>query len=91
MTYAERIHSKLTQAFSPCDITLTDESHKHAGHSGADPAGETHFALTIASDAFDGMNRVQRHQAIYKVLESEMNERVHALRMRVLTFDEVDS
>lgn len=84
-TYAERIRRKLDAAFRPNVLEIVDESSMHAGHSGARPGGETHFAVTIASGAFDGLNRVARHRAVYDVLSEELAERVHALRIDART------
>ena len=89
MTYAERIQTKLTDAFSPAELDVRDDSHKHKGHVGARPEGETHFHVRIVSDAFDGQNRVNRQRAIYKVLKAELDERVHALSLEVLTPGEI--
>ena len=89
LSYAQRIRDKVEAQFAPCNLILEDDSQKHAGHAGADPAGETHFTLHIVSDKFKGMSRVQRHQLIYEVLEDELKERVHALSITAKTFEEV--
>lgn len=83
MTYAERIQTKLTEAFSPAELDVRDDSHKHKGHVGARPEGETHFHVRIVADSFAGQNRVNRQRAIYKVLKDELEERVHALSLEV--------
>lgn len=88
MTYAERIQTKLSDAFSPAELDVRDDSHKHKGHVGARPEGETHFHVRIVSEAFQGQNRVNRQRAIYKVLKAELDERVHALSLEVLSPDE---
>lgn len=84
----EKIEQKLTVAFSPKQLEVIDESHKHAGHSGAKPGGETHFHVTIVSAAFAGQNRVKRHQAVYKALAEELQTQVHALSLATLTPEE---
>ncbi len=78
---SERMRRKLDAAFRPSRLEIVDESSMHAGHAGARPGGETHFAVTIASGAFEGLNRVARHRAVYDVLADEIAERVHALRI----------
>jgi acid stress-induced BolA-like protein IbaG/YrbA len=48
-----------------------------------------HFELLIVSDAFVGLSRVRRHQAIYGALGDAMrDELVHALTMQTLTAEE---
>jgi BolA family transcriptional regulator, general stress-responsive regulator len=78
----ERLEQKLRDAFSPSICIIKDQSHLHAGHAGADPAGETHFRLEIVSDAFAGKSRLEAHRMIYAVIQEEMEERVHALVIR---------
>jgi BolA family transcriptional regulator, general stress-responsive regulator len=87
-TYRTRIERKLTQAFSPVLLEITDDSHLHAGHAGHNPLGETHFSIHIVSPVFAGMNSVARHREIYRVLSDEMRERVHALSLQALSLDE---
>lgn len=47
-----------------------------------------HFDAVIVSAAFDGLGRIQRHQAVYKVLGDLMVEDVHALQLKTHTPDE---
>ncbi|MDH5208190.1 MAG: BolA/IbaG family iron-sulfur metabolism protein [Burkholderiaceae bacterium] len=47
-----------------------------------------HFQALIVSPAFNGRNRVARHQLVYAALGERMREEVHALSMRTLTPDE---
>ena len=44
-----------------------------------------HFQALIVSSAFEGKNRVQRHQLVYKALGDRMREEIHALSMQTLT------
>jgi len=60
-------------------MELKDDSHKHAGHAGASPSGETHYSLLIESEMFRNMSRVAAHQAIYKQLQTEFDTGLHAL------------
>lgn len=85
MSYRERIRDKLTEAFRPTVLDVIDDSHSHRGHSGARPGGETHFTVRIVSEAFAGQNRVARQRAVYRVLQAELDERVHALVLDVRT------
>ena len=36
MSLAEQITARLTQTFSPLQLDVVNESHRHAGHSGDD-------------------------------------------------------
>jgi BolA family transcriptional regulator, general stress-responsive regulator len=88
VTVAATIREKLEQRFAPTRLDVFDESHRHAGHAGARPEGETHFALTIASSAFAGLGRVARQRLVYETLADEIGNPVHALSLTTLTPDE---
>ena len=47
MSVAETMQQKLTAAFRPTRLAIVDDSHKHAGHAGARPGGESHFSVEI--------------------------------------------
>jgi BolA protein len=84
----ERLRRRLTEAFAPQRLEIVDESHRHAGHAGARPGGETHFRVTVAAAAFVGQNRLARQRAVYAVLAEELAGGVHALSLTALTPDE---
>ena len=44
-----------------------------------------HFQALIISSAFEGKNRVQRHQLVYQALGDRMREEIHALSMQTMT------
>lgn len=79
---AQRITDKLTEAFAPSALTVTDESHLHAGHAGARPEGESHFRVHIVSGAFSGKTLVQRHRMVNETLAEELAGPVHALTIK---------
>jgi BolA protein len=70
------------EVLNPTRIELVDDSEQHRGHGGYNPAGESHFSLTIESPAFAGKGRVERQRMIYAALGDLMRERVHALSIR---------
>jgi BolA protein len=88
MSVADTIRHKLTERFTPTRLDIVDESHRHAGHAGARPGGETHFAVTIAAAGFAGHNRVARQRLVYQTLAEELATRVHALSLTTLAPEE---
>jgi BolA family transcriptional regulator, general stress-responsive regulator len=88
VTVAETIRRKLTARLDPIRLDVVDESHRHAGHVGARPEGETHFAVTIIATAFAGLNRVARQRLVYDILADELAARVHALSLTTLAPDD---
>jgi BolA protein len=85
---AERIRTALQAAFPPAEVRVDDDSHRHAGHAGAQPEGETHYSVLCVSSAFAGMSRVARSRAAHAALEAEFGAGLHALSLRLLTPEE---
>jgi len=88
VTVAETIREKLTERFAPTRLEIVDESHRHAGHSGARLEGETHFAVTVVSPVFAGLTRVARQRLVYQTLAVELATRIHALSLTTVACDE---
>ncbi|KAL7455736.1 hypothetical protein ACHAWC_007987 [Mediolabrus comicus] len=85
------IMSTLIPILKPTSISLVDNSSQHAGHAGSKgwaESGESHFALHIVADVFDGLSLVKRHQLIYMLLGDTM-EKIHALEIKAMSPDEV--
>ena len=79
MRTADLITQKLTEAFVPQSLKVVDESHRHEGHAGHRPGGQTHFRIYIVSDSFKGKTRIERHRMINQSLAAELAGRVHAV------------
>ena len=85
MSITERINKKLTEGLTPSRLEVVDESAKHQGHGGWREGGETHFHVTVVTDAFEGKSRIDRQRMVYALLAEEMAERVHALALTTKT------
>ena len=79
------IEAKLTEAFQPSLLQVTDQSHLHQGHAEAGTAGESHFHVEIISANFDGKSRPERHRMVYQALEDQLAGGVHALAISAST------
>jgi len=85
------IMTTLITILKPTSITLTDNSSQHAGHAGSkgwEESGESHFALEIVAEAFEGLSLVKRHQLIYMLLGETM-QKIHALEIKAKSPAEV--
>lgn len=83
----ERIRAALTRVFLPVDLEIRDDSHRHAGHAGAQD-GRGHFRVSIVSAGFAGMAPLARHRAVYAALGDMMATDIHALQIAARTPDE---
>jgi BolA protein len=88
MRVADRIREKLTAGLQPTRLAVVDESHRHAGHAGARPEGESHFRVEVVAAAFTGESRIARQRRVYALLAEELAGPVHALALTTLTPEE---
>jgi BolA family transcriptional regulator, general stress-responsive regulator len=84
MNIADRIEEKLQAALDPTVLEVEDQSHLHAGHSGAREGGQTHYHIKVASARFSGKGRLERHRMVYALLADEIAGGVHALALKTL-------
>lgn len=87
-TREARMRTILLSAFAGAEVSILDESHRHAGHAGAAPGGQTHYTVRVVSPAFAGMSRVARSRAVHAALEQEFGSGLHALSLRLQTPEE---
>mgnify|MGYP002651732460 CR=1 FL=1 len=79
---ALEIERMLEEAFAPSRLAVINDSDRHAGHSGHDGSGESHFTVEIESAAFAGVSRLQRQRMVNAALGDLPGQRVHALAIR---------
>jgi BolA protein len=78
MTVQQQFIERLSAAFAPTALIVTNDSHLHAGHSGDDGSGDSHYAIHIRAGALAPMTRIARHRAINAAL-GDLTQRVHAI------------
>lgn len=78
------IEHKLTEALAPEHLEVVNESENHNVPSGS----ESHFKVTMVSEAFAGENLIKRHRKVYQLLADELQAGVHALALHLYTLDE---
>ncbi len=87
---ARLLRERLEAAFAPRVLEIENRSERHRGHAGWDPSGESHFAVTIVSDLFTGMPRIERQRRVHAALGDLLEERIHALGIRALAPSEAE-
>ena len=80
----EELQSRLQERFPEARLRIVDDSHLHAGHTGA-AGGAGHFTVEIVSDVFAGLARVARHRLVYDAVADWMPHRIHALVVKATT------
>ncbi|WP_265499208.1 BolA family protein [Paracoccus beibuensis] len=76
---ADKMRARLA-TLDPTQLEISDESEQHRGHAGFREGGESHFHIRIASPAFKGLSRVQRHRLVHATL-GDIVPQIHALSL----------
>ena len=78
----ERISKALKKELTPSIIEIKDNSKFHVGHGNIKEGDtETHFFIKIRAEKFKGLKKIQMHRLVYKVLEKEFSEGLHAIEL----------
>ncbi len=86
----EKIRSAIEAALHPARLEIVDQSHRHAGHAGAQD-GRGHFDVLIVSDAFMGKLPLARHRMVFTAVGNLLETDIHALSIKALSTDEMSS
>lgn len=78
------IEQQLTSALPLAFLDIQNESHMHNVPANS----QTHFKVTVVSDAFIGQRLVARHRSINALLAEALAGPVHALALHTYTADE---
>jgi len=84
MTRESLIIDKLSTAFAPTFLEVTNESDQHS----VPPGSETHFKVVVVSTSFAGLSRVDRHRRVNSTLADLLANGVHALTITSRTPEE---
>ena len=77
------IKAALQATFATNTLEVINESAQHAGHSGDDGSGESHWRIVISAPEFATMTRIARHRAIHTALGPDIIGRIHALAIDI--------
>lgn len=83
----QRLRDCLTAALAPIELTIEDDSAKHAGHEGA-KSGGGHYIVRMVSPHFSGLSRIARHRLVYDSVGPMMQREIHALALTLLAPDD---
>lgn len=83
-TVEQTIKDKLNSQLDINILEVINESPQHNVPEGS----ESHFRVLIISNDFKGLSTIQRHQKVYKILEKELQNLIHAFSQKTLTLPE---
>ena len=79
MSVEHRIRDILQSALDPAVLWVENESANHS----VPPGSETHFKVTLVSERFVGLPRIQRHRRVNQLLADLLAGPVHALALHL--------
>ena len=75
------IEEKLSNGLDALHIEVINESSNHNVPAGS----ESHFKVVLVSEDFAGKALLARHRMVNKILEEELNGKIHALALHTYT------
>ncbi|KAL9016846.1 MAG: hypothetical protein Q9185_005844 [Variospora sp. 1 TL-2023] len=88
----DTVRLKITEALKPSTLEIYNDSAKHAHHKAmqGSVSRETHFRISITSEAFKSKMQPARHRIVYALLKEELDRAggIHALQLKTRTPDE---
>jgi BolA protein len=83
MSIQANIEHKLASEYDADFLQVENESHLH----NVAPGSESHFKVTIVSNAFKDQMLIKRHRMVNSTLQQEIQQ-IHALALHILTPEE---
>jgi len=80
MSMQTTIEQKLAGEIAVDYLQVENESQMH----NVAPGAESHFKVTIVSNAFDEQMLIKRHRMVNQILQQELQQ-IHALALHTLT------
>ncbi len=81
MSVKSVIEEKLVNAIHVLHIEVVNESDNHNVPAGS----ESHFKVVLVSENFTGKPLLARHRIVNKILEEELQGKIHALALHIYT------
>ena len=84
----EELSKCLMEALDATYFHIVDDSQRHAGHNESLASQDTHFNVTIVSETFHQMSKVNRHREVNKQCKSFFAKTLHALSIKAYSPEE---
>ena len=83
MSLFDTLKKKINEQINPKHIELIDNSSLHTKHKSFNP-NKFHIKIIIQSTMLKNMKKIDAHKKIYKVLNDEMIDKIHALEIEII-------
>jgi BolA protein len=76
------VKKKLQDQINIEDIKIEDKSFLHKNHAG-NQEGKFHLKISLISSELNIMSKIESNKKIYKILDKEMKESIHSIRILI--------
>ena len=76
------VKKKLQNQINIENIKIEDKSFLHKNHAG-NQEGKFHLKISLISNELKTMNKIESNKKIYKILDKEMKESIHSIRILI--------
>ena len=83
MNIPDQIEKILVNEFNPGFLRVSNNSYQHAGHSGDDGSGNTHFLIEISANDIPEKFTHQKHKMVVDKL-SDIFKLTHSIEIRLI-------
>jgi len=88
MKRKNNIENLILKKFRPDFFSVIDVSEQHRGHQNFREGVESHFEITIVSEKFKSLNRIERHRMVNQSLKEEFLLDLHSVIIKTFTKEE---
>ena len=83
-----KIEKIISESFDPYFYSVLDVSEQHRGHQNFKENVESHFEITVVSDRFIDIKRIDRHRMVNDSLKHEFLSDLHSAIIKTYTVEE---
>ena len=76
------VKKKLQNQINIENIKIEDKSFLHKNHAG-NQEGKFHLKISLISGELKNMSKIESNKKIYKILDKEMKESIHSIRILI--------
>ena len=77
------VKKKLQNQINIESIEIEDKSFLHKKHA-SNQEGKFHLKISLISSELKTMSKIESNKKIYKILDKEMKESIHSIRILIL-------
>ncbi len=82
------IENLILKNYEPDFFSVIDVSEQHRGHQNFKEDVESHFEITIVSEKFKNLSRIERHRMVNQSLRQEFLSDLHSVIIKTHTIEE---